>query len=152
MALLGDIGSEAETAAPILERALQSHPLDFRAFNAAWALWRIDPRQKLRARSIFAALRAQSDSGPNPDPGLQWSALGALWQMAPEMRDELRPDLLGVLEKWKTDPTTGRLRPEMRTLLPALAGWATDDNDPELRRWSRLMMRGIRQTDFAAPD
>jgi len=146
IALLGEIGPQAETAVPFLEEALQSHPPESIAFNAAWALWRIDTEQKARAIPVFQALRGSANSGRNSE--LNWSAVGALWQIAPEMRDELRPTLFAMLDEWKTAPAARRASTEMKTLLPALTEIANDDNDPELRSWAVMVIRRLNRASF----
>ena len=97
--LLGEVGPPAHSVVPILLRAVDAPAEDAIAFNAAWAVWRIDPAQKAKVAAVFERLR--SHEGRYPYVDLPADAAGALWQIEPERRDELRPAVIAMLNNWK---------------------------------------------------
>jgi len=140
--LLGEIGAEARTAVQVLNQVMDGHPPDDDIpFYVAWALWRIDPQYKTMVVPVFQKFRGRANS--ERDYELHCSAVGALWQIAPELRDELRPALAAILDEWKTVPARRHPSSEMKTLLPALTEIAKDDTLPDLRPWALRVIRSL---------
>ena len=140
--LLGEIGPQARIAVPTLDQILEVHPPSYDIpFHVAWALWRIDPQQKAKVVPIFQGFCGRANSERNYE--LYCSAVGALWQIAPELHDELRPALAAILDEWKTVPARRYSSAEMKTLLAALTEIAKDDNFPDLRPWALMAIRSL---------
>lgn len=113
--------------------------------NVAWTLWRIDPQQEPRVVPVFQALRRRANS--DPDHHLACGALGALWQIAPELRDELRLELVAMLKECKAVRGRRRVSLEMKTLLPALTEIANDANFQDLRPCAVMLIRSLNQVE-----
>ena len=141
LGLLGEIGPPARSAVPLLLRVLDAPLNEAIAFNAAWALWRIDPDQKAKVISVMETIRNQEARYPYTD--LPVDAAGALWQLEPERRDELRPAILAMLKGWKETPGARIGWAEMKTLQPALADIANNPEYAELHPWAVLARRQI---------
>jgi len=139
--LLGEVGPPAQSVIPILLRAVDSPAEDGIAFNAAWAIWRIDPSQKAKVAAVFERLR--SHEGRYPYEDLPMYAAGALWQIEPERKEELRPAVIALLNKWKNVPAARMGGTEMIPLLPALKDIADNPQYAGLRPWAILAMRNI---------
>jgi HEAT repeat protein len=141
--LLGEIGPQAQSVVPLLLQILDSPVNEESAFNAAWALWRIDPSQRAKLISVFENFRVRKMTYPYED--LPLDATGALWQIQPERRGELLPDVVAMLRNWKKDPTPAHnARPEMVPLLDALMDVAENPEYADLRPWAILAIRKIR--------
>jgi hypothetical protein len=136
--LLGEIGPPAKSAVPLL---LQK--LNFRSpvvvFNAAWALWRVDPDQKIKVIPVFENFCTNAPRYPDED--LSMDAAGALWQIEPERRSQLRPVIVSMLKQWKDVAASRHAKPEMKTLLPALQDIMDDPEYADLRPWANLILR-----------
>jgi hypothetical protein len=133
IALLGQIGPPAKYTASLLQQVLDSPPNQWIAFNAAWALWRIDPSQKEKVIAVFEDLRNHGGDD------LPLDAVGALWQIEPERRDELLPAIIAIVKDGKVAPGWA----EMKTLQPALMEIADDPKYAELRPQVVLALRQI---------
>jgi hypothetical protein len=141
IALLGEIGPPAHAEVPLLLQVLDAPPNDAVAFNAAWALWRIDPDQKPKVISVMETISKQKARYPYTD--LPLDAAGALWQIEPTQRNVLRPIILTMLKDWKETPGARIGWAEMKTLQPALEEIAHDPEYAELRPWAILAIRQI---------
>jgi HEAT repeat protein len=131
--LLGEIGPPAQSSVPLLLDAMNSQFGEAIPFNAAWALWRIDPSQKANVIAKFESIRTHGERSPYED--LSVDASGALWQIQPERRDELCPAVIAMLKESKGVPR-GYARYEMQTLLPALIDIKDNPKYAELRPWA----------------
>ena len=129
--LLGEIGPPAKSAVPVLLHTLNSALSRQVRFNAAWALWRIDPDQKATVVAAFEYFYTNQMRYPIED--LTVDAAGALWQIEPERRDELCPAVIAMLKRWKDVPAARHARPEMKLLLPALSDIADNPQYVDLR-------------------
>jgi hypothetical protein len=127
IALLGEIGPPAKRAVPLLLKGLASPPDQAIAFNIAWALWRIDPDQRATIIPVLEDLRHQPGSYYYPDMPLD--AVGALWQIQPERRPELRPAVVAALRNGELKAAWA----EMKTLQPAVNDILDDPNYADLR-------------------
>jgi hypothetical protein len=139
--LLGEIGPPAKSTVPLIIQKLDSPLYPGLSFNAAWALWRVDPGEKSRVASVFESFR--TNAYRYPYEGLSVDAAGALWQIEPERRDQFRPAIIAMLKEWKTVPGSRHASPEMKPLLPALQEIADSPEYAELRPWAILAMRKI---------
>jgi hypothetical protein len=138
--LLCEIGPPARSSVPLLLDAMNSHFGEAIPFNAAWALWQIDPSQKANVISKFEIIRTQGERSPYED--LSVDASGALWQIQPERRDELCPAIITMLKESKGVPG-GYARYEMQTLLPALIDIKDNPKYAELRPWATRAIHEI---------
>jgi hypothetical protein len=143
--LLGESGAEAQAAVPFLLQALESHPQDDMVFNLAWALWRIDPGQKATIVPLLQDLRVKQKAYRDSD--LEWAAVGALWQIIPESRSELRPALFRMLAEWRDAPAARHASAEMKSLLPALTEIAGDPACKDVRPWAVMAIRSANRLD-----
>jgi hypothetical protein len=139
--LLAGIGPPAKSAIPLLLQKLDSPPDPGVAFNAAWALWRVDPSQKPRAVAVFENFHTNAPRYTDKD--LSIDSVGALWQIEPERRKELRPAIIAMLKQWKDVPAVRYARPGMKTLLSALQDIADDPEYADLRPWAIMAIRQI---------
>ncbi|MEO8616726.1 MAG: hypothetical protein ABI600_16395 [Luteolibacter sp.] len=137
VAILGEIGSSAKSTVPLLLQALEPSPYNARSFNIAWTLWRIDPEQKAKVITVFEDLRLHP--GYFPYQELPLDAVGALWQIQPERRDELRPAIVAGLRN--NEMRVGWA--EMKTLQPALTEISSDPRYSDLHTAAVLALRQI---------
>jgi HEAT repeat protein len=149
--LLGELGPPAKAAVPAVREALSVK--DWGAgftFNVAWALWRMDADEKATVVPIFQEMLPPREmTYPNVD--IPTDAAGALWQIMPESRDELRPGVIDMLNQWKEVPAGRYARREMKPLVPALTEIAEDPKYVELRPWAILALRKIHGTGTEWP-
>jgi HEAT repeat protein len=141
--LLGEIGLPAKAAVPAVREALvvKDWGQGF-TFKVAWALWRMDVDQKATVVPIFQEMRPPHQmTYPNED--IPWDAVGALWQIAPDLREELRPQVVEMLKGWKDSTMARTGRREMLPLIPALSEIAQDGKYSELRPWALLALRKL---------
>lgn len=139
--LLGEIGPAAKSTVPLLLQKLNAPFNDQTEFNLAWAVWRIDPAQKERVVAVFEKFRTRE--GRYPCTELPVDAAGALWQIEPERREELKPAVIAMLKEWKETPAARAGWAEMKPLRPALENILADPNLGELRPWAILAIRQI---------
>lgn len=167
MELLGEIGSEAKAAIPILRINLQGAA----KFDAAWALWRIDAGLLESMTPVMTSFMKTSVTRPNRlvrlaqgsrlarldfvsnDTSFDYSvssrlaALGALWQMHPEKREALSPLLVSLLHEWEQQKILNELPPDTRKVIPALEDLLEKSNPPDLRILAMEALRKIKMTD-----
>ena len=139
--LLGEIGPPAKSAVPLLLQKLDSPQYPGLVFNAAWALWRIDPSQKSKVIPVFETFYTNKNRYPYDE--LSVAAAGALWQIEPERRDQLRPAIIAMLGQWKDGTTIRSATAEMKPLLPALQDIVVNPDFAGLRPWATLAIRQI---------
>jgi len=169
MELLGEIGPKANTAIPILEANLKGGARQ----AAAWALWRIDPsysetvtlqmtgylessiceedrldRLSGKSGNLWASVKPAGKEVFHGALDTRMAALGALWHMHPERREELIPVLIALLHEWETAKVLKKLTADTRSAIPALESLAEDESsDLELKLLAREALQTIRGTD-----
>jgi len=103
-------------------------------------------REQYRGKEIGKAMLARVAAIAREENcfGVRWQVLD--WN-APAIEFYRR---LGAefLDEWKTVPAARRASTEMKTLLPALTEIANDDNYPELRLWSVMVIRSLNRASF----
>lgn len=153
--LLGQMGSAAAAAIPVLKDQLRGGAKT----EAAWSLWRIDPTLLDPMTEIIA--RALHSGSPSDDrfaekpqsvsrrigyySGLE--AVGMLWQMHPERRDDLRPVLAHLLRAWYPDKGLNSFNGGARRAIPALEEFLQEPVSDDLRRFADEALQDIRTTD-----
>lgn len=167
MELLGEIGADAQSAIPILQINLQGAA----KFDAAWALWRIDAGLLVAMTPVLASFMGTSIPQPNRldqvsqnswltrsyinseeflydySVSSRMAALGALWQMHPEKREQLSLLLVPLLREWEQSKVLNELSPATRTLIPALENFSEKSTQPDLRTLAREVLQKVRTTD-----
>jgi hypothetical protein len=163
MELMGEMGPEARAAVPVLRRNLKGGA----KARAAWALWRIQPDLREEMAPIIAEPLNPAETKPDRldrltvhpvrsphhiRPRLYAPAdlalAGALWQMYPEKKEELRPFIVNLLYQWEENRTGRDIEPEAVAAMPALEDLAKNSTEPLDRRLTQDALRKIRASDF----
>jgi HEAT repeat protein len=167
MELLGEIGPGAKDAIPILRTNLKGGA----KFDAAWALWRIDPGLLEEVTPVLTEMMGTSTAQPgrldrlaqgskfaridfrpgNPafdySFGTRMATLGAIWQMHPGKRDELSPLLVTLLREWERGKVLNELTPDTRAAIPALEYLLEKPNPAALQFLAEEALQKIKTTD-----
>ena len=162
--LLGQIGSEAQAAVPVLKENLWG----WRRFDVAWALWRIDPGQLDMVMPVFAdclycfappegdRITRLSEEPWNKYPNersfkfpftTRVAAFGALWQIHPDRRGAMAPLLIALLREWGQQKVLKRLEAETRSAIPALEDLIGSEPQRDIGLLAREALRKIKTTD-----
>ncbi len=162
--LLGQIGSEAQAAVPVLKENLWG----WRRFDVAWALWRIDPGQLDMVMPVFAdclycfappegdRITRLGEEPWNKYPNersfkfpftTRVAAFGALWQIHPDRRGAMAPLLIALLREWGQQKVLKRLEAETRSAIPALEDLIGSEPQRDIGLLAREALRKIKTTD-----
>lgn len=146
--LLGELGTNATPAMPVLMKALQFDDSHVQ-LCAAWAAWQIDGAQRTAATNVLWKLLGvenfpMEDFGQGPFSGLaslkrdresyriRVAAAGMLWQIEPESRNALGPNLKQLLREWNLWTNMKSVIPEEVALAPALEEFMKDETYRDL--------------------
>lgn len=144
MVALSEIGPRAGSFGPRLRRYLRSANANTQ-LNAAWALWRVSPKDVVAARATLRRLlgvdnypleligrdgwgHALSDSKRKQESyPTRFAAIGALWQMDEKARPALAAALADLLRDWDFFTSMQHITPEESKAVPVLT---TIEKDP----------------------
>ncbi len=140
LGLLGELGTNALLALPVVTKAIQLNEPHVQ-LCAAWAAWQIDPSQthmttevlqrladvKNYALENFRSLNFLAESKRERESyHIRIAAVAMLWQIEPESKIVLRPIMMHLLTQWHHWTSMKSIIPENQTMQPVLQELLSD--------------------------